>query len=253
MLHSDLLACNITQTHQISASVFRPISHIEASQLELALCSDAAALAQVAMVSLIEGVAGVAMSRYAWAKVKLYYSSFYSIRSMLMMDKFSIFYIGRSPLLLEARPSESAKKKSGNSHSVAFDVFRQVFRNDIVLSQQIDGICPLRWLDEKRSEISYRTAPYSDPESPPDFQLSRGKVRLHFQEYCLDNTYLYAFDSSHSMLAYPIMLIKRMSAFLQSRNSKVEIDINSHYRDILVSSNCFVPAIRKEFPIYNFN
>jgi|GEM_PF-1862486 len=252
MIHSDLLALRISQAGQVTGSVFQPISHIEASQLEAALISDVISLAQIAMASLVEGIAGISDYRFSWAKVKLYYSGFYSVRAMLMLHKIAIFYIGRSPFTLEAKPGESAKKRAGNSHTVAFELFRQNYKNDLVLSQQISGLCPLKWIEDKRSEISYRTAPYVDPESPSEFSSIIGKERLHVQEYCCDDLHLYAFDPDHSMLAYPILLVKRLSELVRNYNINEIVDINVHYRDILVKSNCFVPAMRVKFPLYNF-
>lgn len=251
MLHSDHLAQTIS-TSARTGNVYRPLTYVEAAQLEAALLSDSNALAQVALASLFEGIAGVASSRFSWSTVKFYYSAFYAIRSMLMIKQYSIFYIGRTPHIYHARPGQAPAKKGGNSHTVAFELFKNVYRNDLCLSQDIENISPLEWIESKRNFISYRSAPYIDPVAPDQFKSMKSKLRISLVEYLNDVSNLYSFDKDHAMIAYPLLLIKRMSEDIRISSPLSEVNIDKHFVDIMVSSNCFIPEIAKSFPIFKF-
>ncbi|HEV7335456.1 MAG TPA: hypothetical protein VGO06_05755 [Bosea sp. (in: a-proteobacteria)] len=250
MLHSDQLAHATALAMRIPAG-YRPLDQAQAASFRAALQSDAGAVAQVALASFCEAISGIADSRYSWATVKLYYSAFYSIKSLLMMKNYSIFYIGRSPHLYKASAGEVPVKRSGNSHSVCFSVFLDVFSTEDVLSQEIDGVNPLQWIEENRNLISYRTAPYDDPAPSPLYHIAAGRIRKHLTAYMDDNSYLYSFDKDHAMIAYPVLLLKKVALEFNNIAPNTIININKHYIDILNRSGCFVPELRKNLTIFD--
>ncbi|MBY5501242.1 hypothetical protein HFO82_21845 [Rhizobium leguminosarum] len=253
MLHSDQLAQTTALRCRVTNKSFRPINHIEAAQLHLALLSDALSLAQVSLATCFEGIYGVSTKRFTWAKVKLYYSTFYAIRARLMLAEISIFYVGRTPHALEARAGASIRKKSGNSHTVAFDEYERLFAGDVTLSQEIAQTPPLRWIEEQRNEASYRSAPFKDPDVPTEFTKPSSKIRAHLQAYLEDNTYIYTFDPEHALIAYPLTLLKKLNGEITQLGHPDKIPILKHYVDILAAENCFLPNFKTNFDIFDLD
>ena len=250
MLHSDSLSQSVATSAKIGSG-YRPLSYIEAAQLEAALLSDASSLAQVALVSLFEGISGVANNRFSWSTVKLDYSAFYAIRSLLMMKRYSIFYVGRTPYTYLAAAGQIPARKSGNSHTVAFNLFKDIFKNDVSLSQEIDHLDPLNWIENKRNYVSYRAAPYLDPLPPDHFSIIGTKIRNNIVEYMTNKQYIYTFDKDHAMIAYPILLLSRATEEIKSSNPNTRIIVDKHIVDIVSSVNCFVPAL-KSLDVFDF-
>lgn len=251
MLHSDRLAARIATATKVGPKAFRPISSADANALGTALIDDARRVSQVAVASLFEGVSGAATGRYTWAKVKLYYSAFYAVRAMLMLHGFSIFYLGRSPFSLKAQAGLTVEKRSGNSHTVAIEMFTDQFPANPVVTQTIDTSSPLEWLEEQRNVASYRSAPLLDPQTPKEFVRFADRPRAHLQAYLGLDGALLAFDSDHAMIALPIQLILELSGLMSARS--MSVDISQHFIGLLSSQDCYVPDLKKELVAFSFS
>lgn len=218
--------------------VFRPLSHIEAAALDSALVADGVDVAQTAYASIADAVLAISGKRFTWATTKLYYATFYSLKALLMLDGVSIFYRGRTPFMVRARSGELFKKKSGNSHSIAFQEFKSSFRSDVLLSQPIGGVDALDWMENLRNAASYNTAPFPDPQVPAHFARQDARLRLHVSSYLTEPIPLYAFQEDHAVLAYPILALKRLDQELQ-RHGKT-VPIATHYNTIFTLADCDV-------------
>lgn len=252
MLHSDRLSQTIAVATQVGPKQFRPITLSHATSLQTALVDDADRLSQIALASLFEGARGVIDRRTTWATVKLYYSAFYAIRARLMLNNVSIFYLGRSPHVLEARAGAITGRRGGNSHTVAIEEFLQRMSTDITLSQDIGGTCSLRWLEEKRNSASYKSAPFVDPVTPVEYRRFTSKPRSHFQAYLGADASLYAFDPEHAMLAYPIYMLSNLSSDLVNFG-RTPVRIERHYVNILSSANSYVPEFGDTLKCFQFS
>jgi uncharacterized protein (UPF0332 family) len=239
---SDKLCQQLATATQVAKNIYSPISHVQAAQLGAAQATDAAGYAQLALATLFEAIYGICVERYVWATIKLYYSAFYSIRSRLLLKGCSIFYIGHTPHFIWSQPGQMVSKQSGNTHSVVFRIFNSHFQSDALLSQPIDTLNPLEWLEERRNTASYKIAPSSDPLAWLEFSKIQGKVRTHIQAYFDDKTYMYAFDKDHAIVSFPIEALKATSADLS--NKQIEVNIDKHFIDIVVNQGCFVPEIK---------
>jgi hypothetical protein len=67
----------------------------------------------------------------------------------------------------------------------------------------------LEWLIERREEANYRLSRFIEPGVPQHFRriVSDG-VRRSLSAYVSDDTFLYAFDESHAILAFPLEVLK---------------------------------------------
>lgn len=223
---------------ETTKNVFRPLSHVEAAALKAALSSDAADVAQTAYASIADAVLAISGKRFTWATIKLYYAAFYSLKALLMLDGVSIFYRVHSPYMIRARAGELFKKKSGNSHSVAFQEFRSSYRSDVLLSQPIAGVDPLEWIENLRNAASYNTAPFPDPQVPPHFVQHDARLRLYLSTYLTETVPVFPFQEDHAILAYPILSLMRLDQELQRQGKTVPIA--AHYRAIFTAAGCDV-------------
>lgn len=223
---------------ETTRNVFRPLSHVEAATLKTALVADGVDVAQTAYASIADAALAISGKRFTWATIKLYYATFYSLKALLMLDGVSIFYRERTPYMVRARAGELFKKKSGNSHSVAFKEFRSSYSSDVLLSQPIAGVHPLEWIENLRNAASYNTAPFPDPQVPNHFVQQNAKLRLHISSYLTETVPIYPFQEDHAILAYPILSLKRLNQELHRQGKTVPIA--AHYRTIFTAAGCDV-------------
>lgn len=193
----------------------RPLTAREATNIEKILRVDAANYLYSACVSIGDALHGIDRSLYTWATVKLYYSSFYLLRSLLALSGRVLLYDGTKPRTLMCKPGEVPVAFGGTrgTHQAVITYFTRSFPNSPLLSQDIHSEAPFKWLMLQREEANYATGRFGDPQCPKAFStIVRSGVRLSTAEYVSDKTYLYAFDPDHAILALPIETLKQTIA-----------------------------------------
>lgn len=193
-----------------------PLTHIEARSLSDQLIHDAENYCYSALVCIADACHAMQDGFYSWATAKLYYSTFYSIRGMLAMRGFGIFYYDEKPMIIEAvagasfrKPSKSESK--GGTHGLVQTVFSNKFYNHILLSQPINGIPGPRWMKERREEVNYGSARYFEPKVPRWMNsIDHLGIRKSLNAYLSDDNFLYSFDEDHAILAFPIFCARNI-------------------------------------------
>jgi hypothetical protein len=189
----------------------RSINQTEANALLRHLKNDAVSYIYSSIVSVGNAILSIRKELLTWATVKLYYATFYGVRSLLAINGVCIFYIKTSPtkttpFILTVQAGQIAKKGNGQTHKLVLSEFRK--RNNIeprLLSQYIGLQDPLEWLIERREEANYKTAKFLEPQVPRHFDkiIDHGLRRV-IKEYLCDTSDLYMFDPDHAILAYPL-------------------------------------------------
>ena len=198
-----------------SASGFlnRPLTASEAANIEQLLRVDATNYLYSACVSIGDAFQGIDRSLFTWATVKLYYSSFYLLRSLLALSGRALLYDGTKPRTLLCKPGELPVALSGagrGTHQAVISYFTRSFPNSPLLSQDILSEPPFKWLMRQREEANYTIGRFGDPRCPTNFStIVRSGVRRSTAEYISDKTYLYAFDPDHAILALPVETLKQ--------------------------------------------
>lgn len=201
----------------IPASFAPPLTTIalnahQATNLQLQLYEDARDYLYSAAVSVGDAVQAIQLELYSWATVKLYYSLFYALRSILATSQRAIIYHTNgsksTPYLLECNPGKSPVKLSGNTHKVVIQQFSNAFPSSFLLSQEIELKKPFTWIMEKREEANYKNARFYEPLRPPFFKgVVSSSMRQTISTYVDDTTGTYAFDPDHAILALPIKVL----------------------------------------------
>ncbi|MBS1158077.1 MAG: hypothetical protein H6R15_496 [Proteobacteria bacterium] len=193
----------------------RPLSAREATNVEQILRVDATNYLYSACVSIGDALHGIDRSLFTWATVKLYYSSFYLLRSLLALSGRVLLYDGTKPRTLICKPGEKPNPLGGTrgTHQAVITYFAKSFPNSPLLSQDIVSEAPFKWLMRQREEANYVAGRFGDPQCPINFlSIVRSGVRRSTAEYISDNTYLYAFDPAHAILALPVETLKQVIA-----------------------------------------
>ena len=186
----------------------------ERGQLELCLNGDAKNYYQAAVVSLIDGLRSISVGFFSWSVVKLYYCVFYALRTRLALAGECIFYDSGKPRYLTTSPGFTVKKLSGTTHKCVLDRFSESFPRDFFLSQDIEAMPPLMWLMERREDVNYRIARFTEPISPSYLAFAaNNKLRSVLSTYQSDDVYV--FDPDHAMVALPFRLMLDLRVRMQ--------------------------------------
>lgn len=241
MLPSDNFLRTLSDACQISRKTFRPLSAVEAISAFRYCQNDAPAVAHACAASLVDATLAISEQRFTWSTVQLYYSAFYSLRARLLLAGESVFYRDSSPLYVSCTPGSEFIKEKGNSHSVVLRRFSTSNASDLLISQPIGEVAPLSWMEERRNEASYKTAPFPDPNPPEHLRSASQNLRRSFSEYFSDNEYLYAFQPEHAALAFAVLCFRLLDQDLESAGKSV--DMAPHYGKLLIKADCNVGAL----------
>ncbi|MBF4187968.1 hypothetical protein I1S38_20135 [Serratia ureilytica] len=187
-----------------------------AAELDKCLKSDAVNYLYSSLISYAEAVKGIESGLFSWATVKLYYCAFYSLRSILSIDGFCVFYVGTKGYSVKARQGEFPVKAAGTTHKLVMSLFKRHNSSSPFVTQEIDMIEPFEWLISKREQANYKNGRFTEPEIPVIFNKSSFGLQVLMKEYILDKEHKYCFDSDHAVLALPLEIIKEASVKLLS-------------------------------------
>ncbi|WP_186048275.1 hypothetical protein [Burkholderia gladioli] len=185
------------------------LNAVQAAALRQALSRDAADYVYSGIVSIGDAVQGIERNLFTWATVKLYYAVFYMTRAVLAAHGTAIFYDGTKPYSWESTAGVMAVKRDGPTHKAVLTSFGAVLPSNPLLSQPIGVEGALDWLMKRREEVNYTSPRFSEPNAPAHLDLiARTGVRKSVSAYLKDNSFLYAFDPQHAILAFPIEALK---------------------------------------------
>lgn len=185
------------------------LNSAQAAALCRALSHDATDYIYSGMVSIGDAVQAIEKSFFTWATVKLYYAVFYMTRGLLAAHGTAIFYDGTKPYSWDSIAGAMAVKRDGPTHKAVLASFGAVLPHSPLLSQPIGVDEALHWLMKRREEVNYTSPRFSEPNVPPHLDwIVRAGVRKSISAYVRDDSFLYAFDPQHAILAYPIEMLK---------------------------------------------
>lgn len=185
----------------------------EAASLQQALCEDAREYYFSAILSFVEALHGPPQKLYTWATVKLYYSVFYALRSILALHGWCVFYIARpgnktSCFYIKAASSATARDGAQSTHKAVLKCFSDNLQH-LGLLAPIGLVSAPDWLMHLREEANYKNSRFYEPEPPPHFEeVSRRGVRKVVAEYLEPKNDFLAFDPDHAIIAFPLAALR---------------------------------------------
>lgn len=212
------------------------LTHATAAPILADLEIDAKGLFYSAAQTFIEAIGGVQHGYASWATVKLYYTSFYSVRSILATNAVSIFYPpSGKPWSLRCTSGMSPRKENGVTHKVVWSVLARELPQ-IGLLDDIGSIPAHMWLTNLREEANYRNAKFPDPLMPAHLsQIDTLGLETALSAYVSDTSMLYAFDPDHAAVAFPLECLRRACLALRPAGPELEAADQDYLRSRLAA------------------
>lgn len=178
---------------------------------------DACSLNYKAVVSLLEAIYGLINGHSSWAIVKLYYSTFYSLRALLFLNGFVTIKDGKGNIFIlknknGSKPEKATSKSIKGDHKTTIHAFKKYMSSHKLNGNTIDGdgTCVFEWLMSHRELVNYRMNSFIEPSYADDVLPRLGRSCDEFDsvlsKYINNNDYAYCFLSDHSILSTPVAL-----------------------------------------------
>lgn len=215
-------------------AVASPLTAQEAARLKELTYKDSRKLLYSSIISISDAVSGIQKQRFSWSTVQLYYSTFYSVRSILCDNDVIYFHHSGKPYCLNLKAGETIRKPDrsvgGSTHKWSFFEFERQFPQSPLIAQVIDNQDPFQWMMHKREEANYKRARFIEPNCPDEFtRVASGEIRRFLDAYCQDDTY--AFDKDHAILSFPIYCLSYAIRNMSSNSSYTLEDIDLTHTD----------------------
>lgn len=207
-----------------------PLSDVEALELSEILKNDASKYYRSGIVTYIEAISGISRKTWSWSAVKLYYSVFYLVRSLLALEGVAYVSVGKKLGWIRTVPGavftkfpdkractgdpQATKKNLSGSHGSVLYLLEKNFPNSRLLSQEIDGLYPTEWLMRAREYHNYQVCGFADPKPTTFFEkhsLERQGLARLVAAYLADEENLYTFSPEHAIVAYPTFVLKHVA------------------------------------------
>ncbi len=216
-----------TKPHGVERQRFQ-LSKNALDQIAERIEQDISDASYAAIVSYAEALSGLEKGYTSWSIVKLYYSSFYCVRALVILSDIVPFY-QKDHLLLDLQ-SNSFHKGGSSSHHWNWSSLRQIKR----LSQwyySLDSQDAYEKLRERREDANYRVA-FIDPVFPEFIEKKDGDLSKAFRIYRDDHQFFYTYLSGHYCLAYPTALLFSLEREIKNRRILFVEERRKHVKSI---------------------
>lgn len=182
-----------------------------------------------AVVSYAEAITGLLHGSISWSIVRLYYSSFYCVRGLLLLKGVIPFNCG-GEMLLDTHVGHYLKGGRSSHHWnwTSIEKIPQLKGNWFVSEDSQEAYKLLR---EYRENVNY-THYFTDPTMHECLVSEETDLMKRFRRYRDDGTFLYTYLSDHLAIAYPTKLIFQLETSLKSASLGLHRDQISHMKKI---------------------
>ena len=210
----------LNQSIRLSDGAFIGAAHIASARL--ALEADRDSLYRNALIAYCGVYKMILSGNYSWAFVHSYYSIVYFYQVLLAFNDISLCYDQGKPFSIKLTAGARFKKENGNTHKSIHSLFRTEFDSDSEICSEIDGKKVCDWFEDMRNRVNYRTVPQMDPMV--DYGLceyNNDEIRKKLIVYLKDLD-IYAYVPEHAYVAYPLLLIRRISRMYEGKGQKCQ-------------------------------
>ena len=181
-----------------------------------------------AIISFAEAVSGLQNASPSWAIVRLYYSCFYSIRSLLISEGIVPFN-GGSEMMLDISGNRFIKG-GNNSHQWNWSsIISTRLRGQWYCSS--DSQAAYGKLKSHRESVNY-THGFTDPDQHSCLIFQEADFLRRFRSYRDDEDFFYTYLDDHLALAYPTKLIYELDTLMRQRSLVFSNEKLAHLRSL---------------------
>jgi hypothetical protein len=185
--------------------------------------------AYAAIVSYAEALSGVQRGSIAWSVVKLYYSCFYSIRALLLLNQVVPFNCKREFLLDIA--DKKILKGGPSSHHWNWNSIDKIPKVTGNWFASMDSQQSYEKLRGHRESVSY-THSFTDPNLHRCLMSGESDLAKRFRSYRDDGSFLYTYLPDHLSVAYPTKLIFYLDSCLRNASISLEAERIAYLKKI---------------------
>jgi hypothetical protein len=198
------------------------------AQISVAVPGDLQDSAYSAAISYAEALVGIRRGNASWAVVKLYYSCFYSIKTLLIADNVIPFNF-RSEYLLDisANVFEAGGRSSHHWNWNSFQRIRRLTR----WVYSADSESAYNKMREHREHANY-THPFTDPVIPSFLLAQEADLGRRVRSYRDDAAFFFTYLPDHMPLAYATKLIFELDQVLATRALDIGAERKRHLRSL---------------------
>lgn len=206
--------------------------NINARRIEAAL--DAA---YAGAVSYAEAITGLRVGSTSWAVIKLYYSSFYSIRTLLLLNGVIPFNC-EGEMLYDTTTGRFLKGGRSSHHWNWISIRKTDAKNSWFSSQ--DSQDTYERIREHRENVNY-THSFKDPEPHSSMNMLNADIAKSFRTYRDDSDFFYTYLPEHLILAYPTRALLEVESELKIVGKQLSADRIAHLSSIWkIKDRCFL-------------
>ena len=182
-----------------------------------------------AVVSYAEAITGLQHGSISWSIVRLYYSCFYSLRALLLLNEIVPFNC-HGEMLLDVQRGMFLKggKSSHHWNWASIRKIAQLTGSWFVSSDSEETYEKLR---KHRENVNYTHA-FTDPAFHRCLVSGESDLTKRFRSYRDDGPFLYTYLADHLAIAYPTKLIFGLDALLRDASISLPHDRTSHAKKI---------------------
>jgi len=182
-----------------------------------------------AVVSYAEAMSGLQHGSISWSIVRLYYSCFYSLRALLLLNEVVPFNC-RGEMLLDI-PSGKFLKGGASSHHWNWTSLRKIAQLGGGWFLSSDSEETYEKLRRHRENVNYTHA-FTDPSFHRCLVSGESDLTKRFRSYRDDGPFLYTYLTDHLAIAYPTKLIFNLDASLRDASMSLPPENISHVKKI---------------------
>ena len=206
---------------------------------------DAKASFERAALSICQAVCDLQSGDRLWAAVKLYYSVFYSLKTEILLERYSPIRAGRI-LLFDCRQGKKCTQYNGKAtgdHGLSIALAKRYFSSsDVLQTQTIDGASPYEWMKAVRETVQYRMRrPPELEQFDPFFPDSQWDLESQIETFMSDSDSYFCFDADYAALAIPVrrfqLTSKRVKAEAIGLNADFVSYMDRYFDRKLLSKN----------------
>lgn len=184
--------------------------------------------AYASIVSYTEALAGIRTGSSSWSIVRLYYSSFYSIKTLLLLNQIVSFNFGEE-MMLDLSIGRFLKGGT-SSHHWNWASFKSTNLKTAWYCSQ-DSQEAYAALRMARENVNY-THTFTDPILHQCLVSDEADLAKRFRIYRDDSIFLYTYLSDHYAIAYPTKLILQLDEELKKNGLTLQQERASHIQAI---------------------
>ncbi len=208
----------LNQTTRLADGTYIGSAHIVSARLALEVDRDS--LYRNALIAYCGVYKMILSGNYSWAFVHSYYSIVYFYQALLAFNDMSLCYDQGKPYSIKLTAGAQFKKVDGNTHKSIHKLFQTEFDSDAEICSEIAGEKVCDWFENMRNRVNYRTVPQIDPLVYYGLcEYHNDELRKKLTVY-LNDLNVYAYAPEHAYVAYPLLLIRRISRLYESKDQK---------------------------------